>query len=423
MKKILEGVSIPNTPGCYLFKDIREKIIYVGKSKFLPNRVKSYFSKNHDDIKTQKLVEKIQSVEFVICESESEALLVEENLIKLYQPEYNIKGKDDKTTRQVLIIESESYPRINLVRNDTCSEDQVLGLFTSGKVAREVYDLVHQVFPLRSCSYNLTEDNIDSGKFKTCLESQIGNCLSPCQRGIKKIIYLGMINQIKEIFRFNSQIVKKSINKKMSFFAKNLDFEKAYFEKKRIESLDLLVKKLEPLRLNKIKKDLEEIGKYLNTKQSPLIIDAFDNSHTGGVESVSASVRYVMGVPEKSSYRKYIIKSGAGADDYASFQEVLLRRFNRLLNEKSQLPNLVIIDGARPQLNIALDIFSKLNILDKLDVISISKDKNHRSKTIHLKDNIDYDIMHVPGREILASIADEVHRFVITFHRKRRDKI
>lgn len=423
MKKILEGVNIPNTPGCYLFKDIREKIIYVGKSKFLPNRVKSYFSKNHNDIKTQKLVEKIQSVEFVICESESEALLVEENLIKLYQPEYNIKGKDDKTTRQVLIIESESYPRINLVRNDTCSEDQVLGLFTSGKVAREVYDLVHQVFPLRSCSYNLTEDNIDSGKFKTCLESQIGNCLSPCQRGIKKIIYLGMINQIKEIFRFNSQIVKKSINKKMSFFAKNLDFEKAYFEKKRIESLDLLVKKLEPLRLNKIKKDLEEIGKYLNTKQSPLIIDAFDNSHTGGVESVSASVRYVMGVPEKSSYRKYIIKSGAGADDYASFQEVLLRRFNRLLNEKSQLPNLVIIDGARPQLNIALDIFSKLNILDKLDVISISKDKNHRSKTIHLKDNIDYDIMHVPGREILASIADEVHRFVITFHRKRRDKI
>jgi len=421
--QVLERVTIPQTPGCYLFKDQKDKIIYVGKSKFLPKRVKSYFQKTHDDIKTQKLVEKISSVEFVICESESEALVVEENLIKLFQPEYNIKGKDDKTTRQVLIIENENYPRVNLARNTDCKPEQILGLFTSGRTAREVYELIHEVFPLRSCSYNLQEENIEANKFKPCLEAQIGNCLSPCINGVKKVIYLGMINHIKEIFDFNFEPARKSIKKRMLYFSKQLEFEKAYTEKKRLESLFNLVKKLEPLRLNRIKNELTQIGKSLQLKQTPLIIEAFDNSHTGGVEAVSASVRYVMGIAEKSSYRKYIIKSGSGADDYGSFQEVLHRRFKRLLDEKVQLPNLVIIDGARPQLNTAIEVFTKLNILDKLDVISISKDKNHRAKTIHLQNNIDYDIMNLSERAILASISDEVHRFVITFHRQRRDKI
>ncbi len=420
---VLEKVTIPQSPGCYLFKDSKDKIIYVGKSKFLPKRVKSYFQKNHDDIKTQKLVQKINSVEFVICESDAESLIVEENLIKLFQPEYNIKGKDGKTTRQVLIIENENYPRINLARNTECKPEQILGLFTSGRTAREVYDLLHEVFPLRSCSYNLTEENIQNGKFKPCLESQIGNCLSPCVGGIQKVIYLGMINHIKQIFDFNFEGARKAIKKRMNYFSKQLEFEKAHTEKKRLESLFKLAKKLEPLRLNRIKSDLQEIGKSLNLKQAPLIIEAFDNSHTGGSEAVSASVRYVMGIAEKSSYRKYIIKSGSGADDYGSFQEVLQRRFKRLLDEKVQLPNLVIIDGARPQLNTALEVFSQLNLLDKLDVISISKDKNHRSKTIHLVNNIDYDIMDLPQRGILASIGDEVHRFVINFHRQRRDKI
>jgi excinuclease ABC subunit C len=232
-----------------------------------------------------------------------------------------------------------------------------------------------------------------------------------------------MINHIKQIFDFNFEGARKAIKKRMNYFSKQLEFEKAHTEKKRLESLYKLVKKLEPLRLNRIKSDLQEIGKALNLKQAPLIIEAFDNSHTGGVEAVSASVRYVMGIAEKSSYRKYIIKSGSGADDYGSFREVLQRRFKRLLDEKVQLPNLVVIDGARPQLNVALEVFSQLNLLDKLDVISISKDKNHRSKTIHLANNIDYDIMDLPQRAILAAIGDEVHRFVINFHRQRRDKI
>jgi excinuclease ABC subunit C len=420
---ILENINIPQTPGCYIFKDIKDKIIYVGKSKFLPKRVKSYFHKNHDDLKTKKLVEKINSVDFVICESESESLVVEENLIKLYQPEYNIKGKDDKTTRQVLIIEKENYPRINLARNTECAGHEILALFTSGRMAHEVYDLIHQVFPFRSCSYNLSEENITEKKFKPCLELQINNCLGPCLGEVKKIQYLYNINQIKKIFNFDYDSVRKDFKKRMRYFSKNLDFEKANDILNRSKNLETLIKKIEPLRLNKIKEELIQIGKDLEFKQAPLVIEAFDNSHTGGTQTVSASVRYIMGHPEKSSYRKYIIRSGSGADDYGSFREVLLRRFKRLIDEKIQLPNLVIIDGARPQLNVAIEVFKELKIMDKLDLISISKDKNHRPYIIHTTKGKDVDIMSLKSRHLLATILEEVHRFVITFHRLRRDKI
>ena len=420
---ILENLNIPQTPGCYLFRDSKDKIIYVGKSKFLPKRVKSYFQKNHEDIKTRKLVEKINSVDFIICQSESEAFVVEENLIKLYKPEYNIKGKDDKTTRQVLIIEEEDFPRIELARNTECKPNQILALFTSGRMANEVYDLIHQIFPLRSCSYNLSEENIESGKFKPCLELQISNCLGPCCGQVKKIQYQLMISQIKKIFDFEYESVKKYFKKQINYFSKTLQYEKAHDHLVRLKNLESLITKIEPLRLNKIKEQLIQIGKDLNFKQSPLIIEAFDNSHTNGLEAVSASVRYVMGQPEKSSYRKFIIKSNSGGDDYGSFREVLNRRFKRLIDEKIQLPNLVIIDGARPQLNTAIEVFKELKILDKVDLISISKDKNHRPNIIHTTNGVDVNIMALKDRYLLGRILEEVHRFVITFHRQRRDKI
>jgi excinuclease ABC subunit C len=420
---ILENINIPQTPGCYIFKDSREKIIYVGKSKFLPNRVKSYFQKNHEDIKTRKLVEKITNIDFVICQSESEALVVEENLIKLYQPEYNIKGKDDKTTRQVLIIEGDNFPRLTLARNTECGTNQILALFTSGRMAHEVYDLIHQIFPLRSCSYNLSQENLNSKKIKPCLELQMQNCLGPCVNDIKKFQYTHMISQIKHIFNFEYSQVKKSLKRQMYYFSKSLDFEKANDILNRIKNLDILIKKIEPLRLNKIKNQLIEIGTELKLKQSPLIIEAFDNSHTGGIEAVSASVRYVMGQPEKSSYRKYILREGSGADDYASFREVLHRRFKKLVDAGIQLPNLVVIDGAPAQLAVAVDVFTELGILKKLDVISISKDKNHRPQIIHTTNLEDIHIINLKSGHILANILEEVHRFVITFHRHRRDKI
>lgn len=422
MQSVLENKNIPKTPGCYLFKDERDQIIYVGKSKYLPKRVTSYFQKKHDNSKTKTLVETIRDVDFVICESESESLIVEENLIKLYQPKFNIKGKDDKTVRLHLIIVDENFSRLELERGAESSlQGEHLAQFTSAMMAREVYDLLHEIYPLRSCSYNLTDENIQSKKFKPCLEYQIGNCGGVCLGEVKKVFYNRWIKEIREIFDFKPESAMKSLIKKRNFHAKILEFEKANDAQNRIKSLQLLIKKIEPLRLNKTRNSLIEISKFLNLKSHPLIIESFDNSHTSGTNGVACSVRFVMGKPEKSSYRKFIIKTGKVGDDYSSFEEVLERRFTRLLNEKVQLPNLVIMDGGKAQLNVGKSILDKLGI--DIDIIGISKDDRHKAKWIHLVDGSQIDLLSIPNYEILGKISEEVHRFTINFHKQRRDKI
>jgi excinuclease ABC subunit C len=422
MQNLLENKNIPKSSGCYLFKDERDQVIYVGKSKFLPKRVSSYFQKKHDDIKTRTLVESIRNVDFVITESEAEALIVEENLIKLYQPKFNIKGKDDKTIRLHLTIVDENFPRLELERGTENSVNgEHLAQFTSGTHAREVYKLIHQVFPLRSCSYNLSDENIEAKKFKTCLEYQIKNCGGVCQGEVKKIFYNKMISEIKSIFNFNPEPALKSLIKRRNFHAKNFHFEKCQDLQNRIASLQELIKKIEPLRLNRIKNDLKEIGDFLKLKSTPLIIESFDNSHTSGSDGVAASIRFVMGKPEKSSYRKFIIKTAKVGDDYSSFEEVLQRRFSRILREKTQLPDLVIMDGGKGQLSVAQSIFNKLGI--KIDVIGLSKDERHKARWIHLTCGDTIDLFKVPNYAILGKISEEVHRFTIKFHKEKRDKI
>ena len=417
---ILENINIPQSTGCYLFKDNKNKVIYVGKSKFLPNRVKSYFQKTHKDKKTRLLVESIHSVEFVVTENETEALVVEENLIKIYNPKYNIKGKDDKSIRFSLQIIEEDFPRVELVRNSN-SKGEIIAQFTSSKLAKEVYTLLHQIFPLRSCSYNLSKENIESNKFNPCLEKQIGNCLAPCIGEVKKLFYNKIISDIKNIFKFEFKSVRNTLVKKRNIFSKKLEFEKSNDIQSRLESLDLLIKKIEPLRLFKIKEELKEIKDFLDLKKVPLIIDSFDNSHTSGKDGVATSIRFVMGNPEKSSYRKFIIKSGKVGDDYSSFEEVLTRRFKRLIEEDLQLPYLIIMDGGKSQVNVAKKVIDHFKL--DIDIIGISKDKNHKAKFIHLTCGNKIDLFNIPNYSILGKISEEVHRFTISFHKQRRDKI
>jgi excinuclease ABC subunit C len=422
MHPILESKTIPKSAGCYLFKNDKEQVIYVGKSKYLPKRVASYFQKNHDDIKTKTLVESIRDVEFVICESESESLVVEENLIKLYQPKFNIRGKDDKTIRLHLTILNEPFPRLELERGTENSVNGIhLAQFTSGMHAREVYDLIHRIFPLRSCSYDLSEQNLETKKFKPCLEFSMGNCLAPCLGELKKVIYTKWISEIKDIFNFKPQAAMKSLVRLRHYHAKKLEFEKCAHIQGRVESLNLLMKKLEPLRLNRTRDNLQEIGKFLGFKETPLIIESFDNSHTAGQDGVACSVRFVMGKPEKSSYRKFIIKEAKVGDDYASFEEVLERRFTRIIKEGTQLPNLVIMDGGKGQVNVAKEIFKKLNL--NIDLIGISKDHRHKARMLHMSNGETLDLFKIPNFEIFSKISEEVHRFTIKFHKHRRDKI
>ena len=412
--------NIPKFAGCYLFKDDKEQVIYVGMSKYLPKRVSSYFQKKHSDFKTKQLVENARDVDFVITSSESEALLMEEELIKLYRPKFNIKGKDDKSRKWSICFSEEPFPKLEVIRNK--DDDRPSLDFTNGLICYEIYDLIHDAFELRSCSYELTDENIESQKFKACLEYQMQRCLAPCLGLATKFQYLNRIEQVKRIFELNFEKVKSDIKRVMKYHSGKLEFELAQTQLHKLKVIDELEQKLEVVRLRKYNKKAFEIKRELNLERLPLIIEAFDNSHNQGDSNVAASVRFVNDRPNKSDYRKYIIKSFEGINDYASFEEVLTRRFSRMLKEKTQLPHLVVIDGGKGQLNVAIKVFDTLKLHDKIDLISISKDGNHKSSQIHTRDGKSFGIMSNPNFVLLSKVQEEVHRFAIKFHRNKQSK-
>ena len=412
--------NIPKFAGCYLFKDDKEQVIYVGMSKYLPKRVSSYFQKKHSDFKTKQLVENARDVDFVITSSESEALLMEEELIKLYRPKFNIKGKDDKSRKWSICFSEEPFPKLEVIRNK--DDDRPSLDFTNGLICYEIYDLIHDAFELRSCSYELTDENIESQKFKACLEYQMQRCLAPCLGLATKFQYLNRIEQVKRIFELNFEKVKSDIKRVMKYHSGKLEFELAQTQLHKLKVIDELEQKLEVVRLRKYNKKAFEIKRELNLERLPLIIEAFDNSHNQGDSNVAASVRFVNDRPNKSDYRKYIIKSFEGINDYASFEEVLTRRFSRMLKEKTQLPHLVVIDGGKGQLNVAIKVFDTLKLHDKIDLISISKDGNHKSSQIHTRDGKSFSIMSNPNFVLLSKVQEEVHRFAIKFHRDKQSK-
>ena len=412
--------NIPKFAGCYLFKDDKEQVIYVGMSKYLPKRVSSYFQKKHSDFKTKQLVENARDVDFMITSSESEALLMEEELIKLYRPKFNIKGKDDKSRKWSICFSNEPYPKLEVVRNK--DDDRPSLDFTNGLICYEIYDLIHDAFELRSCSYELTDENIESQKFKACLEYQMKRCLAPCLGLTTKFQYLNRIEQVKRIFELNFEKVKSDIKRIMKYHSGKLEFEFAQAQLHKLKVVEELEQKLEVVRLRKYNKKAFEIKRELNLDRLPLIIEAFDNSHHQGDSNVAASVRFVNDRPNKSDYRKYIIKSFEGVNDYASFEEVLTRRFTRMLKEKTQLPHLVLIDGGKGQLNVAIKVFDALKLHDKIDLISISKDGNHKSSQVHTRDGKSFGIMSNPNFVLLSKVQEEVHRFAIKFHRDKQSK-
>ena len=417
---ILEKLkNIPKNPGCYLFKNDREQIIYVGMSKFLPKRVSSYFQKNQKG-KTKSLVENISDVEFKITSSEQEAIILEEELIKLYKPKFNIKGKDDKTRSWSICFTNEDFPKLEIVRNK--QDDRISLDFTSGNLCREIYNLIHDVFPLRSCSYDLNEENIRKEKFKTCLEFHLGRCNAPCVNNIQKVLYNSIIIDVKKVLSLDISNLQKKLKKTMKYYSTNLEFEKAQDLLLKLTNLESIDNKLNVIKLQKYNKKAFDIKNILGLKNQPNVIEAFDNSHNQGSSNVAASVRYENDNPVKSEYRNYIIRSFDGIDDYSSFDEVLQRRFKRMVNEKQKLPDLVIIDGGKGQLNVTKRVFEELNLIDTVDLISISKDSKHKSSTIHLTNGNEVKINTNNNFVLLSKIQEEVHRFVIKFHRKKEIK-
>ena len=413
--------NIPKSSGCYLFKDKKGQIIYVGKAKHLPNRVKSYFSNKNHSSKTKLLVENVSDVDFLTTLDENSALVLENDLIKSYNPKFNIKLKDDRSKKWYLTLTNGNFPRLE-VKNDTNLESEPLICVSSSNLCHEMYDLLHDIFNLRSCSYDITSENVENSKFSTCLEYHMGRCDAPCINNINKFVYNSIISDLKQLLSFNFSQVRGKLTRKMGVFSKSMEFEKANEVKFRLDALDKYEKCIETTRISGYLVIADDFKTKYGLKNNPIDIEMYDNSHTNGDCQVSALVRYTNGKKNTSEYRKFNVKTVVGPDDYASFDEVLRRRFTRLIKEKKKLPDMVIIDGGKGQLGVAKKVFEELSLLDKVDLLSIGKNSSHKSDIIHFCDGKSVKFENSKFFNLLGTIQDEVHRFVITFHRKKRSK-
>ena len=413
--------NIPKSSGCYLFKDKKGQIIYVGKAKHLPNRVKSYFSGNKHSDKTKLLVENVADVDFLTTLDENSALVLENDLIKTHKPKFNIKLKDDRSKKWYITLSDGNFPRLE-VKNDTNLDSTPLLEVPSSNLAYEIYDSIHDIFNLRSCSYDLSPENVENGKFSVCLEYHMGRCDAPCIANTNKFVYKSVIDEVKQLLSFNFDTIRRKLTRQMNYFSTKLEFEQANLVKFRVDSLDKCEKLLESTRIGEYLVLADDFKTRFGLKFTPIDIEMYDNSHTMGDCQVAGLVRYTNGKKNKSEYRKFNIKTVVGPDDYASFDEVLRRRFTRLLKERKTLPNLVIIDGGKGQLSVAKRVFEELSLLDRVDLVSISKNSSHKSENLHF---VDGDVVKFERNKffnLLASIQDEVHRFAITFHHQKRSK-
>lgn len=539
----LKGIvlSLPEMPGIYQYLDAEQTIIYVGKAKNLKRRVYSYFSKEHEYAKTRVLVSKIADIRYIVVNTEEDALLLENNLIKKHRPRYNVMLKDDKTYPSIC-IPKENFPRVFKTRNIVRNGAQYFGPYSHVRALNELLDLIRKLYPLRTCNLNLSAENIQAGKFSVCLQYHIKNCEGPCIGKQTPEDYQKNVEQIKEILKGNTQHICRELYKEMEQLAADMKFEEAQrlkekyvliesfrtrsevvspvlhnidvfsieedgeksafinylhivngainqaftfeYKKKLAETKEELLqlgivemreryksqspeiivpfpidmelagvsvivpqrgdkkKLLELSRLNVLqyKADrmkqaeklnpeqrairlMKEIQEELHLTRMPLQIECFDNSNIQGTDAVAACVVFKQLKPSKKDYRKYNIKTVEGPDDYASMKEVVYRRYKRAVEEEQPLPDLIIADGGKGQMEAIRQIVEdelKLSI----PIAGLAKDNRHRTsellygfpqQTIGLKQG-------TPLFKLMEQIQDEVHRFAITFHRDKRSK-
>jgi len=527
---------LPQEPGVYQYYDKDEKILYVGKAKNLKKRVSSYFTKNHENAKTGVLVKKICSIKHIVVATETDALLLENNLIKKYQPRYNVLLKDGKTYPWIC-IKKEAFPRVFSTRRVIKDGSEYFGPYTSIKTVRTLLDLIKGLYPLRTCNYQLSRENINSGKFKVCLEYHLKNCKGPCEALQTEESYNKQIVAIREILKGNFKDSLQNFKKLMNAYAENLQFEDAQRIKEKVEVLENyqskstivnpkisnvdvfsivtdesyayinflqisfgsiirshtleLKKKLEEtdkellelaiteirtrfhseskelyvpfevdlgselkltipklgdkkhildlstrnakyLRMERFKqvkitdperhsnRMMKQMKKDLRLHEEPRHIECFDNSNIQGTNPVAACVVFKNGKPSKKDYRHFNIKTVEGPDDFASMEEVVYRRYKRLLDEEQPLPQLIIIDGGKGQLSSSLKSLEILGLRGKIAIIGIAK----RLEELFYPDD-KYPLYLDKKSETLKVIQylrNEAHRFGIEHHRNRRSK-
>jgi excinuclease ABC subunit C len=529
--------NLPDSPGIYQYFDKEGKIIYVGKAKVLKKRVASYFNKDQDSGKTRLLVKNINDIKFIITQTETDALLLENSLIKKHQPKFNINLKDDKTYPWI-VITNERFPKVFSTRKKIPGGGIYFGPYANGKMMYTLLDLIRQLYQIRNCKLVLSEQNIKANKFKVCLEYHIKNCKGPCEEYQTEPQYNEQINDIKEILRGNISIVLRHLKEQMHHHAQNLEFEKAQEYKEKLNALEnyqskstvvsptihdvdvfsynreedtavinyfkvnngaiiqsntielkckldesdaeLLLTGIVELRnrynsysheiivpfipedgLNNIeyiipqrgdkkqllelsqrnldyylfekkrqlslvdperhtKRLLQQMMKDLRLKEEPRHIECFDNSNIQGAYPVAAMTVFKDTRPSKKDYRHFNIKTVEGPNDFASMEEIIYRRYKRVLEEGDMLPQLIVIDGGKGQLGAAINSLNKLGLMGKVGIIGIAK---KLEEIYYPGDSLPlYIDKKSETLKIIQQIRDEAHRFGITHHRSKRDK-
>ncbi len=532
----LQTSTLPNKPGVYQYYDKDGKLLYVGKAKNLKKRVSSYFTKKHDNGRTRLLVKKIHAIKHIVVVTETDALLLENNLIKKYQPRYNVMLKDDKTYPWIC-IKKERFPRVFSTRKIIKDGSEYFGPYTSMKTVHTLLELITGLYPLRNCTYDLSEKNIKAQKYKLCLEYHLGNCFAPCEDKYTEIEYQESIVAIRNILKGNFKESLRTFKEKMKDLAAKLQFEDAYRIKEKIDVLENyqsrstvvnpkinnvdvfslisdetyayvnylqisfgaivrshtleIKKKMEekdedllqlaivelrqrfqsqckeiyvPFYVNvgeEVKVNVPKTGdkkrilelsfrnakyyrmerfkqvrildpnrhenrimaqmkKDLRLNEEPRHIECFDNSNIQGTNPVAACVVFRNGKPSKKEYRKFNIKTVKGPDDFASMEEVVFRRYKRMLDEKQPLPQLIIIDGGKGQLSSSLKSLDKLQLRGKIAIIGIAK---RLEELFYPEDPIPlYLDKKSETLKVIQQLRNEAHRFGIEFHRNKRSK-
>ena len=408
--------SVPNIPGVYLMKDRDGVIIYVGKAISLKKRLASYFYGTETSPKNLSLLSDIHDFEFIPVASEAEALILENALIKKYQPRYNVNLKDDKSYPFVKITR-DRFPSIRVVREIQDGRSIYFGPFTNVDLIKRVIKFIRRYYPVRNCRYNL-----EKKKVHLCTQYYIGRCAGPCEGKIADSEYNKLVRGIISFFEGNYEKFKKELKKQLAEAIKSLEFEKADEIKKRLFMLEEMGRRF-PLRDEKelfsygesnVLINLKEI---LHLKRIPYHIEGYDVSNIQGDSATASKVSFKGGVTDKGNYRKYRIKFVEGIDDCRMLEEVLTRRFDTE-EERKEIPDLILVDGGRAQLNTAMKTLKRMNI--DVPVISLAKREEEvyiagKKEPLRLKNDS-------PELHLLQAVRDEAHRFAISYHRKLRRK-
>ena len=431
---------LPHDPGVYRYLDASGKIIYVGKAKDLKRRVSQYFRPPEQlDRKTRALVEHIADLTYTVVETEEDALLLENNLIKQLQPHYNILLKDDKTYPWIC-IRNEPFPRVMLTRRYIQDGSLYFGPYASVHHARRLLDLMGSLWKLRICAHALTPEQIEGGKLRCCLNYHLEKCAGPCEGLFSAEEYQAQIEEIRKLLSGRTRELMYACRAKMQEAAADLRFEEAQEWKERLalleahhereksvghgildmETYKLLKEKTLPRRIEKAEKVVAQLQKDLGMSVPPRHIECFDNSNIQGTNPVASCVVFRDGLPCKRDYRHFNIKTVVGANDYASMKEVVNRRYSRLMAEGEELPQLVVIDGGKGQLGFALEALMELGISDKIFIVGLAK---RMEEVIVPGDPLPLFLdRNSSSLRVLMQIRDEAHRFGITHHRNLRSK-